>query len=230
MADTNGINASRANWVRAGVLGANDGIVSIAALIVGVASAYDMVQPIIITGLAGLVGGALSMAVGEYVSVSSQRDIEKAMVEKEEYELKNHPEQELEVLVEFYKMKGLSDAVAQQVAKELTDHDPLAAHAEMLIASDEEEFTNPSHAAIASGISFTLGGAIPLIAIIAAPEASRVAVTFVAALVALTITGILSARLSHAHPFKVTLRILIGGTVAMLITAGLGGLLKSFGL
>jgi VIT1/CCC1 family predicted Fe2+/Mn2+ transporter len=224
------IDSSRVNWLRAAVLGANDGIVSVAALIIGVASAYTTIGPIIVTGLAGLVGGALSMAVGEYVSVSSQRDVEKAMFKKEKYELENNPEQELEMLAKHYEKKGLSPETAHAVALQLTDHDALEAHAEMHGITEEDEFTNPNDAAFASGVSFTVGGAIPLLAIIFSPAESRILITFVAVLIALAVTGVLSAKMSHANPLKVTIRVLIGGALAMLITSGLGLLVKQAGL
>ncbi len=223
------IDASRVNWVRAAVLGANDGIVSVAALIIGVASAYTANGPIIVTGLAGLVAGALSMAVGEYVSVSSQRDIEKAMYKREKYELEHHPDQELSMLAKFYEGKGLAPETARIVAEQLTAKDPLAAHAEMHGIVDEEEFTNPVDAALASGISFTIGGAIPLAAILVTPASSRILDTFIAVLVALVVTGVASARLSHANTLKVVIRVLIGGSLAMLITSGIGQLVKQAG-
>lgn len=170
---------SKLNWLRAAVLGANDGIVSIAGLVVGVAGATRDEHTIMITGIAGLVAGALSMAAGEYVSVSTQRDAERAYIRKERHDLKHDPDGELQELAEHYLSKGLSKPVAEKVAKELTAHDALAAHLESEFGLNEEDLTNPWHAAIASAISFTIGGLIPLVAILLPPTGARVPVTFV---------------------------------------------------
>ena len=152
----------RLNWLRAGVLGANDGIVSVAALVVGVAGATTDTGALFTAGIAGLVGGAISMALGEYVSVSSQRDSERALIAKERGELRDMPEAELDELTGLYRARGLSDATARQVAEELTAHDALSAHLEVELHIDQEDLANPWHAAISSAIAFTLGALLPL--------------------------------------------------------------------
>src|SRR3954454_17786504 len=159
----------RLNWLRAGVLGANDGIVSVAALVVGVASATDEIGPILTAGIAGLVGGAISMALGEYVSVSSQRDSERALIAKERRELRDMPEEELAELTQLYRDRGLTAATAMQVAAELTAHDALSAHLEVELGIDQNDLVNPWHAAISSAIAFTLGALLPLLAIVLPP-------------------------------------------------------------
>lgn len=215
---------SKLNWIRAAVLGANDGIVSVAGLVVGVAGATTNSSAIFTAGIAGLVAGALSMAVGEYVSVSSQRDTEKALIEKEKIELKNNPEQELEELASIYKEKGLSTKTAKQVAIELTKHDPIKAHLEAELGINEQDLTNPMHAAIASAISFTLGALVPLLAIILPSESYRVPVAFGAVIIALFLTGYLSATFGQASRRKATFRVVLGGVVAMLVTYAVGSM------
>ena len=150
--------AQRLNWLRAGVLGANDGIVSVAAIVVGVAGAISASGPVLTAGLAALVGGMVSMALGEYVSVSSQRDSQRALIEKERQELQESPEQELAELAGLYQAKGLSDSTARQVARELTDHDALKAHLSAELDIDEDDVVSPWHAAFASAVSFAIGG------------------------------------------------------------------------
>ncbi len=212
----------RLNWLRAAVLGANDGIVSIAGLVVGVAGATTDKHTIFIAGIAGLIAGALSMAAGEYISVSSQRDTEKALIDKETKELKDFPERELAELASIYEQKGLSHATAQKVAKELTDHDPIRAHLEAELGMNPDELTSPVHAAWASAISFTLGALIPLLAILLPPEGYRVPVAFVSVVFALIITGQVSAIIGQADRTKATIRVVLGGVAAMLITFGIG--------
>lgn len=190
--------AGRLNWLRAGVLGANDGIVSVAGLVVGVAGATSQRGPIFTAGLAGLVAGAVSMALGEYVSVSSQRDSESAQIEKERTELRETPEQELAELTAIYRAKGLQPETAHQVAVELTAHDALGAHAEAELKVDPNDLASPLHAAGASAVSFLLGAMLPLIAILLPPPGYRVWVTVVAVLVALGLAGALSARIGAA--------------------------------
>lgn len=213
---------SKLNWLRAAVLGANDGIVSIAGLVVGVAGATNDLQTITTAAIAGLVAGALSMAAGEYVSVSTQRDAERAYIRKEKHELKTDPEGELQELTDYYIGKGLSKAVAAKVAKELTAHDPLAAHLEAEFGLDEEDLTNPWHAALASAISFTVGGLVPTIAILLPPVSWRVPVTFVSVLFALLIAGYVSARLSNADTGHAMRRVAVGGLFAMTVTYAIG--------
>lgn len=215
-------SGSRLNWLRAAVLGANDGIVSISGLVVGVASATTNRGVIFTAGIAGLIAGAISMAAGEYVSVSSQKDSEKAMLAMEEYELKHFPEQELQELENIYKGKGLSAKTARQVAKELTEHDPFRAHVEAELGINPDELTNPMHAAVASAAAFTVGAIIPLAAILLPPEPTRVWITFVSVLIALTITGYLSARAGRAKARRAILRVVIGGALAMAVTFLIG--------
>lgn len=215
-------HASTSNWLRAAVLGANDGIVSVAALVVGVAGATHDAGALLITGVAGMIAGSLSMAVGEYVSVSSQRDIERVLVEKERRELEEDPAGELEELTRLYEAKGVSRSTSETVARELTVHDALAAHLETELKMEKDEFTNPWHAAFASGASFIAGAIIPVLAITLPPAALRVPVTFVGVSLALALTGYLSARVSDAPAWRVTLRVVVGGALAMLVTFGIG--------
>ncbi len=158
--------SQRLNWLRAGVLGANDGIVSVASLVVGVAGATSDTGALLTAGVAGLVGGAISMALGEYVSVSSQRDSERALIEKERRELAEMPEEEFEELTQLYRDRGLSEATARQVAKELTEHDALAAHLEVELHIDQEDLVSPWQAAFSSAVAFTAGALLPLLAIL----------------------------------------------------------------
>ncbi len=213
---------SKLNWLRAGVLGANDGIVSVAGIVIGVAAATMDRGPIFTAGMAGLAAGALSMALGEYVSVSTQRDTEQALLAKERRELAEEPEEEFEELVGLYQAKGLSPATARTVARELTDHDAFAAHVDIELGIDPDELTNPWHAAISSAISFTIGALLPMLAILLTPPSTRIPITFVGVLVALAITGWASARLGGADPVHATKRVVVGGAVAMAITYGIG--------
>jgi VIT1/CCC1 family predicted Fe2+/Mn2+ transporter len=215
----------RLNWLRAGVLGANDGIVSVAALVVGVAGATDQLGPILTAGIAGLVGGAISMALGEYVSVSSQRDTERALIEKEKRELRDMPGEELDELTQLYRDRGLTESTARQVAVELTAHDALSAHLEVELGIDQDDLVNPWHAAISSAIAFTLGALLPLIAILLPPPEWRVPVTFVAVLIALALTGTVSARLGGASKWRASLRLVLGGALALAATWLVGTLL-----
>jgi VIT1/CCC1 family predicted Fe2+/Mn2+ transporter len=215
--------ASRLNWLRAGVLGANDGIVSVAGIIVGVAAATSTRTTILTAGIAGLVAGAVSMALGEYVSVSTQRDSERAILEVERRELAEQPEQELAELAAIYEGKGLSPATAWRVAEELTEKDAFTAHAEAELGIDPSELTNPRHAAFSSALSFTLGALLPLLAIIT-PVTIRIPVTVAAVLAALGITGALGALLGQAPVPRATVRVLLGGALAMAVTFGIGHL------
>lgn len=220
----------RLNWLRAGVLGANDGIVSTASLVVGVAGATSDRAALVTAGIAGLFAGALSMAVGEYVSVSTQRDTERALIAKERVELASDPDGELAELAGLYRAKGLSDDVAHRVAAELTAHDALAAHAEVELRLDPEVLTSPWQAGVASFLAFTVGALLPLLAIILAPASIRVAVTFVAVLLGLALTGSLSAQLGGAARRPAIIRVVLGGALAMAITYGIGLLVGSTGL
>ena len=214
--------SSKLNWLRAGVLGANDGIVSTAGIVVGVAAATTERGPILTAGIAGLVAGAVSMALGEYVSVSTQRDSEQALRSKERRELRDDAALELNELVALYESKGLSAATAQTVAKELTDHDAFTAHAEVELGIDPKGLTNPWQAALSSALSFTLGALLPFIAILAPPTTLRIPVTVVAVLLALVITGAVSAGLGGAPKGRAVVRNVVGGGVALAITYAIG--------
>jgi VIT1/CCC1 family predicted Fe2+/Mn2+ transporter len=216
-----GIGA-RLNWLRAGVLGANDGIVSTAGIVIGVAAATSDRGTIATAGIAGLAAGAMSMAAGEYVSVSTQRDTERALLAKERRELREMPAEELDELTQIYREKGLSPELAAEVAAQLTDHDALGAHAEAELGIDPDQLTNPWQAALASMVSFTLGALLPLVAILLPPVSARVWVTAVAVVVALALTGWGSARLGDAPAGRAVLRNVAGGVLAMAVTYAIG--------
>jgi vacuolar iron transporter family protein len=215
---------ARLNWLRAAVLGANDGIVSVAGIVLGVAGATAERGPILTAGVAGLVAGAVSMALGEYVSVSSQRDSQRSMLAKERRELDEDPQDELAELAAIYEGKGLRAETAAQVARELTDHDAFAAHVEAELGIDPEELSSPWQAAGASALAFTLGGILPLLAILLPPADWRVPVTFVAVLLALGIAGWVSASLGGSSVRKAVLRVVIGGALGLAVTYGIGHL------
>ncbi len=215
---------SSLNWLRAAVLGANDGIVSIAGLVVGVAGATNSSTAILTAGTAGIIAGAISMAAGEYVSVSSSRDTERALLKKEAYELKHFPEQELRELAALYENKGLSAETAMEVAKELTKKDAFAAHVDIELGIDPNNLTSPWEAAFASAVSFVAGALIPLVAIALPPEALRVPTAFLSVIAALAITGTVSAKIGGAQVNRAVFRVVIGGILAMGITFGIGSL------
>ncbi|ARC57910.1 hypothetical protein AS850_12570 [Frondihabitans sp. 762G35] len=221
--------SGRLNWLRAGVLGANDGIVSVAAIVVGVAGASTNSGAIATAGAAGLVGGAISMALGEYVSVSSQSDSQKALIEKERRELAEDPEAELEELTQLYEARGLSRETAATVAAELTQKDALGAHLAMELNIDEDDVVSPWHAAGASALAFTLGAVLPLLAILLPPASMRVPVTFAVVLIALALTGALGARIGGGSIARATVRVVIGGAVALAATFLIGMLLHTSG-
>ncbi len=218
------ISDSKLNWLRAAVLGANDGIVSVASVVVGVAGATDDRVVILTAGVAALVAGALSMAVGEYVSVSTQRDTEKSLLQKERLELKNSPENELEELISIYEKKGLSRHTAELVGKELTLHDALGGHADAELHIDPHNLINPWYAAYASGIAFFSGAIIPIIAIVLSPAQYSTQVTFISVIVALVITGALSAIAGGSKKRTAVIRVVLGGVFAMVITYAIGSL------
>lgn len=219
-----GLN-DRLNWLRAGVLGANDGIVSTAGVVVGVAGATTDRAAILIAGVAALVAGALSMAAGEYVSVSTQRDSELALLDKERRELRDEPADELAELAGLYVDKGLDEQLALQVARQLTAHDALGAHAEAELGIDPDDLTSPWNAALASMVAFTVGAMLPLLTITLVAESARVWVTVAAVAVALALTGFTSARLGYGPPGRAVLRNVVGGLLAMLITYLVGTLI-----
>lgn len=222
--------AERLNWLRAAVLGANDGIVSTAATVVGVAGVTNTLAPILVAGTAAVVGGSVSMALGEYVSVSSQRDSQEALIEKERQELREDPEGELLELAGLYEQKGLSPATARLVADELTDHDALAAHLAVELNINELEVVNPWHAAFASAGAFAAGAVLPLLAILLMPAEIRIPVTFIAVLAALAITGAVSARVGGSSRRRAVARLVIGGALAMAFTYLVGTLLGTTGI
>jgi len=226
----NGSLAGRLNWLRAGVLGANDGIVSVAAIVVGVAGASSSTPAIVAAGTAGLVGGAVSMALGEYVSVSSQRDSQRALIEKEKRELRDDPEGELRELAALYEQQGLSAGTAQAVAEELTERDALKAHLSIELNISEEDVVSPWHAAWVSALAFTIGGVLPLLAILLPPEGIRIPVTFVAVIIALAALGVTGAALGRSPVLPATLRVTIGGAAALAATFLIGTLLGTTGV
>ncbi len=213
------------NRLRASVLGANDGIVSVAAIVMGFAGATSDRHLIFLAGVAALVGGALSMASGEYVSVSSQRDTERALIEKETRELATEPEEELAELAELYRARGLSEELAQQVALQLTEKDALRAHLDIELGIDPDELTSPWQAAVASMLAFTVGGLLPLLTILLFPHGLRAVVTVVAVTLALALTGLLSARVGDAPVLPALVRNVVGGLLAMGVTYGIGALI-----
>lgn len=216
----------RANWLRASVLGANDGIISTAALILGVAAADASRSAVLTAGIAGLTAGSMSMGLGEYVSVSSQRDTERADIAKEIWELENTPERELAELTAIYQERGLSHDLARRVAIELTEHDALGTHLTEELGISEETLARPLQAAATSMASFAIGAALPLIAAALASAGSRILATLLVAVVALLALGISGARLGGAAPVRPTLRVVVGGIVAMAVTMAIG---KVFG-
>jgi VIT1/CCC1 family predicted Fe2+/Mn2+ transporter len=221
--------AGRLNWLRAGVLGANDGVVSTSSLVLGVAGATSSLTSIVTAGLAGMFAGALSMAAGEYVSVSSQRDSEQALLDRERAELASDADAELAELAGFYQAKGLSAELARQVAQELTKHDALAAHAEVELGIDPDELVNPWQAAWASFVAFTVGALLPLLVIGFLPDGLRIGGTVVTVLAGLVVTGVISARLGKAPVGRAVLRNVVGGGIAMAVTYGIGSLVRVAG-
>ncbi|MDK8172526.1 VIT family protein [Curtobacterium citreum] len=222
--------SSRLNWLRAGVLGANDGIVSTASIVVGVAGASTSVPAIATAGIAALVGGAVSMALGEYVSVSSQSDSQRALIEKERRELAEDPDAELEELTRLWQDRGLQRDTAERVAAELTDRDALHAHLTTELGIDEDEVVSPWHAAGASAVAFSVGALLPLLAILLPPDAVRVPVTFVVVLLALALTGAIGAKIGGGSVPRATIRVVVGGALALAATFLIGSLLGTSGV
>jgi len=222
--------AQRLNWLRAGVLGANDGIVSVAAIVVGVAGATSGTATILTAGLAELVGGGISMALGEYVSVSSQRDSERAAIVTETRELEDSPSEELQELAQYYEAKGISQSTALDVARQLTERDPLAAHLAAEFNIDRTDIASPWHAAPASAVAFTIGAILPLASMLLIPAPARVAVTFAAVLFALAITGSVAAHIGGSSKLRPTVRVTVGGALALAVTFSIGTLLGAHGI
>jgi VIT1/CCC1 family predicted Fe2+/Mn2+ transporter len=215
---------TRSNWLRAAVLGANDGVVSVSSLIVGVAAADPSPQAVIVAGIAGLSAGAMSMAAGEYVSVSSQSDTEKADIVRETSALKEQPEEELAELTAIYREKGLSEETASQVARELTAHDAIGTHVRDELGLSEALSANPLQAALASGLTFSAAAAVPLLAAVLAPGGAIIPVVLVVTIITLAALGALGARAGAAPVLRATLRVVTWGVFAMAVTAGIGWL------
>lgn len=212
----------KSNWLRAAVLGANDGILSTASIAVGVAAASNSREPIVLAALAGLVAGALSMAAGEYVSVSSQTDLEKADIAREKQELEEMPREELTILAKIYENRGLKKETALEVAKQMTAHNALEAHVRDELGINEMSQAKPLQAAFASGISFTAGGILPLLTTIFLPVEHMVIYQYIFAILFLGILGAMSAKTGGSSVTKAVLRIIFWGTVAMALTALVG--------
>jgi VIT1/CCC1 family predicted Fe2+/Mn2+ transporter len=212
----------RANWLRAGVLGVNDGVVSVASLMLGVLAANASNSVILTAGIAGLTAGALSMAVGEYVSVSSQRDSEKADLAIERRSLAANPDEELEELAHLYVHRGLDPKLAKQVAEQLHAHDAEDAHMREELGIEKDNLVSPVQAAVSSGISFSLGAAVPIVAALIFPHVDGTLGIVMLSLVALGISGAVGAYIGGGHRVKAALRVLIGGALAMAITYFIG--------
>jgi VIT1/CCC1 family predicted Fe2+/Mn2+ transporter len=214
----------RAGWLRAAVLGANDGIISTASLIVGVASASSSMPEVLTAGMAGMIAGAMAMAAGEYVSVSSQADIENADLAREMQELVDDPEFEAEELAQIYKERGIDPDLAREVAEQLMEKDALGAHARDELGITELTSPKPVQAAFASAAAFAIGAALPLSATILSPQPYLVPSVFASALVFLAILGSLGAKTGGADVFRATIRVAFWGALAMAVTAGVGEL------
>lgn len=215
---------TRSGWLRAAVLGANDGIVSVSSLVVGVAAANPEPRAILIAGVAGLVAGAMSMAAGEYVSVSSQSDLERADIARERTALTQMPEEEFAELVAIYESRGLSTKTAETVARELTEKDALGAHVRDELGLSEVHAANPLQAALASGATFSLAAAVPVLAVFFAPTPAIIPSVLVVTLVALAVLGMLGAKAGAAPMLPATIRVVGWGVFAMAVTAFVGWL------
>ncbi|KAA0914517.1 VIT family protein [Psychrobacter sp. ANT_WB68] len=216
--------SNRNHWLRAAVLGANDGLISTASLLVGVAAASTSSQTLLLTGMAALTAGALSMAAGEYISVSSQADTEKADLDKERHELTHNSERELIELTKIYETRGLDHVLAHQVAVALTEHDALEAHARDEIGLTDLSQAKPIHASVASGLSFIAGAILPIIGILLLPAQTLVWSLATLTIVGLALLGIISARLGGAPVIPATARVVIWGVLAMVATSLIGRL------
>jgi VIT1/CCC1 family predicted Fe2+/Mn2+ transporter len=212
----------RAAWLRAAVLGANDGLISTASLMVGVAAAHSSRTAILVAGFAGLTAGALSMAAGEYVSVSSQRDTERADVERERLELEATPDAERAELARIYRDRGLSEELSGRVADELSKLDRLTIHARDELGIDLGRLANPVQASLVSALSFVVGAILPIIVVLLATASLRVPITIAVTLIGLGILGTVGARLGGAPQRRAAVRVLIGGSLALLISLAIG--------
>lgn len=214
----------RSGWLRAAVLGANDGIVSVSSLVVGVAAADPEPSTVLIAGIAGLTAGAMSMAAGEYVSVSSQSDTEQADIEREKRALRDMPEQELQELIEIYQERGLSRPTAEVVAKELTEKDALGTHVRDELGLSDVHAANPMQAALASGATFTVAAAIPVLAAYFAPGSTVILTVLIVTVLALALLGALGAKAGGAPMLPAVFRVVVWGVFAMAVTAAIGSL------
>ncbi len=212
------------NWLRAGVLGANDGIVSIAALLLGVIATGLGEGAILLAGIASTIAGAVSMALGEYVSVSAQRDTEKKLLALERWELREQPEAEHQELTGILMGYGISANTADQAAQEIGKRDPLAAHLQLELGMDSEELTNPFVAALSSAMAFLLGALLPLLSVVFAPSGSEAWVVTATTLVTLALTGFISAVLSKTSRLRSCIRLVVGGALGLALTYGVGSL------
>lgn len=219
--------SARSSWLRAAVLGANDGIVSVAGLVVGIAASGAPASTVLITGIAGTVAGAMSMAAGEYVSVQSQADTEHADLAVERRELQEDPHSELEELAAIYRQRGVSTELALEVARQLTAHDALAAHARDELGITDTTRARPLQAAAASAAAFVAGAALPVLTALLAPHAHVALATTASTLVGLCITGALAARVGGARPLRGALRVMFWGALAMTAAAAIGKLLDT---
>lgn len=217
--------ARKLNWLRAGVLGANDGIVSTAGIVMGVAGATAESAPILIAGVASMVAGSISMAGGEYASVSAQKDSEMAALARERKELAENPEVELQELVDYYRDRGISDGLSLQVAKELTSKDAVKAHAEAELGISSEEHVSPITAAIASFVAFGLGSILPIVAIAGPWPEQRELATVFSVVIALALTGYFGAKIGKAKPLRAVIRNVIVSLLTMGIAYGIGAVL-----
>ena len=217
----------RAAWLRAAVLGANDGLISTSSLMVGVAAAASSKSSILVAGIAGLTAGALSMAAGEYVSVSSQRDTEHADLERERAELAGAPEAELAELQLIYEGRGISPGLARQVALELSQTDQLAVHAREELGIDPDALANPAQASVVSAVSFLAGAIVPILVVAVVPASVRVVITMAVTLLGLVALGSIGARLGGAPQLRAAVRVFVGGTLALVISLGIGALTGS---
>jgi len=215
---------TRSGWLRAAVLGANDGVVSVSSLIVGVAAAHSSPASVVVAGIAGLTAGAMSMAAGEYVAVSSQSDTERADIARESSALQELPKAELAELAAIYRERGLSDATANLVARELTEKDALGAHVRDELGLSKLHQANPLQAAFASGLTFSVAAAVPLVAALAAPAGMIIPVVLVVTILTLAALGALGAKAGAAPMLRATVRVVVWGVFAMTITAGVGRL------
>jgi VIT1/CCC1 family predicted Fe2+/Mn2+ transporter len=213
---------STLNWLRAGVLGANDGVVSTAAIIFGVAGASASHATVVLAGIAAIAAGALSMAAGEYVSVSTQRDIEKAELAREQRDLEEDPERELAILARLFEQRGVDPPLAKDVARQMTAKDALAVHARAELGIDPEAVTNPWAAAGSSFVAFVVGGLVPILAMLLSPQSIEIAVAGIAVVLAMGLTGMISATLGHFPVIPSVIRNVAGGLLAMGVTYGVG--------